>query len=185
MKKRILTLGMVLALVAVLVVPSTVLASNTGTQNASTSQATTIEIVGKVADTAVGTITFPAGLPGATISAPYNSVDDTGDPQVLHATTSEPVVRLKNTSAGTLTVVLQITTWGNSVVASEDYELVATTDTTVAVVDDVLSANGQAATVNTAQTIGAGLYKALYLEVVLSALAAKTGASTLSILGES
>lgn len=159
-----------------------VLASNVATQNASTSQATTITVVGKVADTAVATITFPQGAPSATISVPYNDVDTVSDAQVLHATTSEPVVRLKNTSGGTLKVWLDITTWTNGVAASEDYELVATTD--VSVVNDVLSADGNAATVDTAATIAAAAYKALYLELVLSSSAGKTGTSTLSILGE-
>ncbi len=44
MKKIILTLGVVLALVAVLVVPMAALADNTGTQSATTSKATSITI---------------------------------------------------------------------------------------------------------------------------------------------
>lgn len=185
MKKLILTLGMALALVAALVAPMAALATNVGTQSASTAQATTIEIVGKVADTAVGTIIFPEGAPSAIISDPYNSVDTNTAPQVLHATTSEPVVRLKNTSGGTLTVWLGITSWTNDAVVSERYELVDTTATEVQTVTTVLSADGTAASVNTAATIADAAYKALYLEVTLGALAGKTGTSTLTILGES
>jgi len=144
---------------------------------------TAISIVGKVGDTAITTITFPEGAPDATVSDPYNNVDTEADPQVLHASASDPVVRLKNTSGGTLTVWLEITTWANGVAASEDYELVDTT-TTVAAVDDVLSADGGAASVDTAVSMATGTYKALYLELVLSSLAGKSGSSTITILGE-
>ena len=164
-----------------------VLASNVSTQSASTASATTITVVGKVADTAITTITFPEGAPSATISVPYNNVDTVSDAQVLSGTVSEPVVRLKNTSGGTLNVTLEITTWNGTYagfVASEDYELVVTTDATVAVVDNVLSANGNAASVPTTIGITTGAYKALYLELVLGSLAGKTDSSTLTVLGE-
>lgn len=159
-------------------------ASNTATQQATTAAATTISVVGKVADTAITTITFPEGAPSATISAPYNNVDTSSDAQVLSATVSEPVVRLKNTSGGTLNVTLQITSWTNGVAASEDYALVATTNTTVAVVSNVLSADGNSASVATGTGITTGSYNALYLELVLSGLAGKSGTSTLTVLGE-
>src|SRR3989344_252403 len=146
---------------------------------------TAIEVVGKIADTAITTITFPQGAPRATISAPYNDLDGTGDPQVLHASTSEPVVRLKNTSAGALNITLEITTWTNSVAASEGYALSDTGTTTTATINDTnLSADGNSASVATAVSIGTGAYKALYLELVLSSAAAKSGTSTLTILGE-
>jgi len=185
MKKRILTLVGVLALVAVLVVPMALLATdNEAAQSASTGKSTAISIVGKVADTAITTITFPEGAPDATVSDPYNNVDTVADPQVLHASASDPVVRLKNTSGGSFKVWLEITTWSNGVAASEDYELVDTGTTTVEVVDDVLSADGNAASVDTAVTIAAEAYKALYLEIVLSSSAGASGTSTLSVLGE-
>jgi hypothetical protein len=161
-----------------------VLAANTATQEASTATASTISVVGKVADDAITTITFPEGAPSATISTPYNDVDTVSDAQVLDGATSEPVVRLKNTSGGTLNVTFEITTWTNGVAASEDYELVDTTDTTIASVDSVLSADGDAASVATLVSMGTGTYKALYLELALSSVAGKTGASTLTILGE-
>ena len=185
MEKKILFLVGVLVLAATLIVSVTVLASNEATQSASSAKATTVTVVGKVADTAIATITFPEGAPSATVSVPYNDVDTSSDPQFLDTTASEPVVRLKNTSAGTLNVWLEITTWSNSVAASEDYELVDTTILTVNVVDDVLSADGNAASVNTGITIDAAAYKALYLELNLSSVAGKTGTSTLSALGES
>ena len=184
MEKKILFLVGVLVLAATLIVSVTVLASNEATQSASSAKAITVTVVGKAADTAIATITFPEGAPSATVSAPYNDVDTVTDAQVLHATTSEPVVRLKNTSAGTLKVWLEITTWANGVAASEDYELVVTTDTTVAVVDNVLSSNGNAASVDTTVQIPTTEYRALYLELVLSSLAGKTGTSTLTVLGE-
>lgn len=184
MEKKILFLVGVLVLAATLIVSVTVLASNEATQSASSAKATTVTVVGKAADTAIATITFPEGAPSATVSVPYNDVDTSSDPQSLGTTASEPVVRLKNTSAGTLKVWLEITTWANGVAASEDYELVVTTDTTVAVVDNVLSSNGSAASVDTTVQIPTTEYRALYLELVLSSLAGKTGTSTLTVLGE-
>jgi len=185
MEKKILFLVGVLVLAATLIVSVTVLASNEATQSASSAKATTVTVVGKVADTVpIATITFPEGAPSATVSVPYNDVDTSSDPQFLDTTASEPVVRLKNTSAGTLKVWLEITTWANGVAASEDYELVVTTDTTVAVVDNVLSSNGNAASVDTTVQIPTTEYRALYLELVLSSLAGKTGTSTLTVLGE-
>jgi len=161
-----------------------VLAANTATQEASTASATTISVVGKVADTAITTITFPEGAPSATVSTPYNDIDLVADSQVLSGTVSEPVVRLKNTSGGTLNVTLEITSWTNGIAASEDYELVVTTDTTIAAVASALSANGNAASVPTGIGITTGAYNALYLELVLSSVAGKSGASTLTVLGE-
>ena len=188
-RKLLRKLNIVLALTLAVVMAgglggTYVLAANTATQEASTATATTISVVGKVADTAITTITFPQGAPSATVSDPYNDVDTVSDPQVLNGTTSEPVVRLKNTSGGTLNVTLEITTWSNGIAASEDYELKVTTDTTIATVASVLSADGNAASVATAIGITTGAYKALYLELVLSSLASKTGNSTLTILGE-
>ncbi len=188
MKKRILSLAMVLALLAVLVMPMAALATNTGTQGASTLKADTINIVGKTATSvaAVSTITFPAGLPGAVISTPSSNAAGSGEgtPQVLGAA-SEPVVQLLNTTAGSFIVWLGITAWTtDGAVASERYELVATTVTNQATVAGVLSPTGGAANVN-AGTIAGNTYKALYLEVTLSALAGKTGStSTITILGE-
>ena len=141
----------------------------------------TIHIVGKVADTPVSTITFPQGAPGATVSNPYNDVDGVGDPQVLHANASEPVVRLKNTSGGTLTIWLGITAWTESAVASERFKLMDPATTTV---ESLTSEPALGASASTTVTIAAGAYKALYLEVTLGTGYGKTGSSTLTILGE-
>ncbi len=145
---------------------------------------TTINIVGKGADTAVSTITFPIGAPGATVSNPFNDVNGPTDKQVVAGTGSEPVVRLNNTSGGTLTVWLSITDWGNDVVASEDYELVAA-GTNVSAVTQELSADGNASSVDTGVSILSEGYLDLYLEVELCGTAGVTGTSTLTILGES
>jgi len=163
-----------------------VLAANTATQQASTNQANTIDVVGKVADTAITTITFPVGSPGATVSVPYNDVDTSSDPQVLSATVSEPVIRLKNTAGVSYNVTLEITTWNGSysIVASEDYELVDTTSTDVGTVNDVLSSDGGANSVDTGVSMTTGSYKALYLELVLGSAAGQSGNSTLTVLGE-
>jgi len=184
-EKKILISAGVLVLAVVLVASTVVLAAdNQATQEASSSKAATISIVGKVADTAVATITFPEGAPSATVSVPYNNVDGDTDPQVVAAENSEPVVRLKNTSGVTYDVWLGITTWTNSAVASQDYELVATDTTNVSEVNDVLSTDGNAASVDTTVTMDTGTYKALYLEIVLSQAAGVSSTSTLSVLGE-
>jgi hypothetical protein len=182
-------LAIVLALVATMVVPVTALAGNQSGQQAATFS-TTIEIVGKVDNTAVSQILFPPAAPGATVSNPWNDADDSSSPpdppthtQLLSASASEPVVRLYNNTGGDLVVWLVITDWTSDVVVSEDYELVDTTTTTVDVVNDVLSSDGNAATIPTGITINDGTYKALYLEVVLSGTGGLYGTSMLSILG--
>ena len=164
-----------------------VLADNTASQSATSAAATTIEVVGKIADTAVTTITFPEGAPSATVSNPSNQVDGTGDAQVLHATTSEPVVRLKNTSAGALNISLSISSWTGSIAASEGYALSdPATTTTSAVTDNNLSTDGTngLSPVATGVSVSAGAYKALYLELILTANAGASGTSTLTVLGE-
>lgn len=167
-----------------LLIANLALAANTATQEASTAQATSISVVGKVADTAITTITFPEAAPLATVSAPYNDVDTSSDPQFLDGSASEPVVRLKNSSGGTLNVTLGIDTWTNGVVASEDYELVASTTVNINAVAQTLSSDGNSNTVATGVGIATNDYNALYLELVLSSVAAKTSSSTLTILGE-
>ena len=187
-RKLLGKLNIVLALTLVVVIVgglnmTYVLATNTATQSASSAAATTITVVGKVADTAITTITFPEGAPSATISVPYNDVDTVSDAQVLSGTVSEPVVRLKNTSAGALNITLEITTWTNSVAASEGYALSDPATTTTATITDTnLSADGNAASVATAVSVSAAAYKALYLELILSSSARATRTPTPSLL---
>ncbi len=168
--------GIVMAICGILVFSSASIVKAVGTE-------TTIEIVGKGADTPVGTITFPQGEPSDIISAPYSNVDS-GDPQFLDANNSEPVVRLKNTSVGTLRVWLEITGWTDNAVASQRYELVTDGTTTVNAVATTLSSDGTSATVDTTETLLTGAYGALYLEITLSSQYGKSGTSTLTILGE-
>jgi hypothetical protein len=182
MKRLIITLAIIMALVGVIVAPMAVMASNSGTQNASTAQASTIVIVAKTADTDVTSITFPTGAPSAVVSNPYNNVD-TADPQFLDGTASEPVVRLKNNSAASLTIWLGRTDWTNSAVASERYKLV---DPAVVNVSSLTAETALTNTsTNTGATVAAGAYKALYLEVTLGGVSGKAGTSTITVLGES
>lgn len=192
LKKRILALTIsVLVVLAVLIVPMAVMAAdNEASQSASTSTATTFLVGGTeegTKDTAVSNITFTEDVPGATITDPSNNIDGSGDPQVLSASDSEPVVKIKNThGTQAYDVVLEITTWTNSVVSMEYYNLAADGATDIETVTDELSnADGVAKTVSTGVSISAGTYKDLYLKLVLSSLAGKTGESTLSVLGES
>jgi len=137
-------------------------------------------------DTAVTTITFPEGVPEGTVDAPYNDVDGSGDPQVLSPTASEPVVKIKNTHASvTYNIILEITTWTNSLVNMEYYNLATDGATDIqTVISELSNANGAARTVSTGVSIAAGAYKDLYLKLTLSSIAGKTGSSTLTILGE-
>ena len=185
MEKKILFLAGALVLAATLIVSVTVLASHEATQQASTAKATTINIVDKTDSTAITTITFPEGAPSATVSVPYNNVNTDTDPQVLSTTTSEPVVRLENTAGVAYNVTLEITTWTNSLVDMEYYNLAASGATNIDTVTDALSAaNGAANTVSTGVSIPTTEFKDLYLKLVLSEIAAQTGASTLTVLGE-
>ena len=136
-------------------------------------------------DTSLTTITFPADAPEAIISVPYNNLDGSGDPQVLSADASAPVAKIKNTGSSTYNIILEITTWTNSVVNMEYYNIAADGAINVQTVTAELSnANGAARSVSTAVSIAAGTYKDLYLKLLLSSSAGKTGASTLTILGE-
>jgi len=189
MEKKILALTGALVLAATLIVSEAVLATHQATQEASTAKATTFLIGGTettTKDTAVSTITFPEAVPGTTVDAPYNDIDSSGDPQVLSTTASEPVVKIKNTHASaSYNVVLEITTWTNSLVDKEYYNLAGDGVTTIDTVTTELSAaNGGANTVSTGVSIGAATYKDLYLKLGLTSVGGKTGTSTLSVLGE-
>ena len=188
MEKKILALTGALVLAAALIGSEAVLAAHQATQEASTAKATTFLIGGTettTKDTAVSTITFPEAAPGTTVDTPFNDIDGSGDPQVLSSTASEPAVKIKNTHASaSYNVVLEITTWTNSLVDMEYYNLAADGATNIDAVTTALSAaNGGANTVSTGVSINAGAYKDLYLKLTLSSVAGKTGTSTLTILG--
>ncbi|AKG53247.1 hypothetical protein DGWBC_0568 [Dehalogenimonas sp. WBC-2] len=181
MKNKILVLATVMALTLAMTLPTAVVADNTSGQEATTTASTSLLVVAKATDAAIITITFPAGAPGATVSAPYNNVDTSSDPQVLDVSASEPVVRIKNETGGALAVTLEITSWTNGIVSSENYELIAGGTTTVAAVEETLSTGSP---VVTGLTIANGAYGDLYLQVVLGAVTSISGTSTLSVLGE-
>jgi hypothetical protein len=185
MVKRILTLAMSLALILVVALPLGLNAANTGTQQASTSgTSSSLNIVSKSADTAISTIVFPRGTPGATISNPYNNIDNTGDAQYLAESNSEPVVRIKNTSESVLKVYIEVSAWSNSIVSSENYALINDGSKNVNSLTQSLSDDGGHHIVNTETTLQSGVYGDLYLAVVLSNSQAISGSSTITILGE-
>ena len=161
-------------------------AVNDATQNASTSQATTIEVKAQDYSTAVTSITFPVGAPSAEVSLPTNSAADT---QTFGgAGVAKPVVTLLNGSAGTLTVWYNITTFTNGAVSSENYAIKAKAAACADATCITETATFDADTVSTGSVTtivnGAGNERDLYLKVGLSALAGKSGTSTLTILGE-
>ncbi len=186
MKKKILTIGMVLALVAVLAVPMAALATNQGTQDASTSPAATILIrdVGNTAD--VTTITFPQGAPGAVISNPSSNIPET---QILTGvdTAATPVAILTSAAAYTLWYnVTSTSTWGDAVASEKLYTIaIAGTLDLTTFGTSAYNMTTWGTDQVTTQTLAAGVNKELYLQVTLSALSGKTGTSTLTILGES
>ncbi len=184
MEKKILILVGVLALAMTLVASVTVLATNIATQGATTNKATTIEVRAQDYTTTVSTITFPAGAPSAEVSLPTNGVG--AEVQTFGAAgTAKPVVTLFNGSAGVLTIWYNITTFTNSAVSSENYLIngkAAACANAAAITGTVTF--GTDTNTSTTITNGAGNEKDLYLKVTLSALAGKSGASTLTILGE-
>jgi len=192
MKKKILTLAGVLALVAVLIVPMVVLAAvNDATQNASTSSAAAIEIRAQDYATAVTTITFPESAPTTEVLDPSN---DKPEAQVLGAAgTAKPVITLVNTAAVPYNIWYNIATFANSVVSSENYVIIAKGGACVdaAAIDQSVSFDADTQAAGTITTIAAtedgddADERDFYLKITLSALAGKSGASTLTILGES
>ena len=130
------------------------------------------------------------GVPGATVSEPYNNVDGTGSPQAFGAAgTAKPVVTLVNTADIQYTIWYNITTFSEGVV-SEEYYLINDKGAACANADAITNAVTFGADTATTTTIaatgdaGENDEKDLYLKVVLSALAGKSGTSTIAILGE-
>ena len=185
-ENKSLILVSVLALVITLAAQTTIVdATHQANQAASTSNSTSLTIVGKTATSTavVGNITFPAGQPSAVISNP--SSDATGDneatAQFLDGSASEPVAQLSNTTAGNLKVWVERGAWTDAV-TSQRYQLVAPATTTIS------DLSGQSALTDTSadsgSTINASAWLAFYLEVTLSADAGKSGTSSITILGE-
>ena len=145
---------------------------------------TAIEIRDQNYTTAVSAITFPEGAPGATVSTPYNDADGSGSPQAF-GTPGTPVVTLFNGGSATYTIWYNITTFTNGIVSSENY-LINDNGAACTSADSITNAVTFDADTNTGTTIaaGAGNEKDLYLKIILSDVAGKTGISTLTILGE-
>jgi hypothetical protein len=133
--------------------------------------------------TSVSTITFPQGAPETTISQPYNSQSET---QIFGgAGTAKPVVTLYNSGASTLKIWYNISTFTNDIVISE-YYLVNNKGAACANESCISNSVIFDTDTDTGITIAAGVgnEKDFYLKIVLSAIAGKTGNSTLTILGE-
>lgn len=136
--------------------------------------------------TSVSTITFPQAAPGATVSQPYNNADGSGSPQTFGgAGTAKPVVTLFNGSSNTLKIWYNISTFTNDIVISENYLVnnkgaacTSASCITNAVTFDTNTDTG------TTIAVGAGNEKDFYLKITLSSITAKSGNSTLTILGE-
>lgn len=147
---------------------------------------TAIEIRAQNYSTSVSTITFPEAAPQSIVSQPYNNINGSGNPQTFGgAGTAKPVVTLYNGSASTMKIWYNISTFTNEIVASEYYLVnnkgAACTSASCITNDAIFDANTDTGTTITA---GAGYEKDFYLKVGLSAIAAKLGNSTLTILGE-
>ena len=186
MKKKVLLLFGVLALVAAVVIPMAALANSAGneaTQEASTGKATSIEIRAQDYTTAVSTITFPGGTPGSTISNPYN--DRAGDvAQTLGAAgTAKPVVTLVNTDVVAYTIWYNTTAFTSDVVSNEWWQIVPAVQGCTEIPNLVDFGNDTNTTKTIDEAGGANCQKDLYLKVDLSATGGQTGTSTLTILG--
>ncbi len=186
MKKKILTLGMVVALVAVLVVPMAALATNEGTQSASTTQATSISIR-NIADNAdVTTITFPAAAGGSVVSNPASNIPET---QILTSVAADatPVAILTSAVAYTLWFTITDTSnWAETVVSESIFTqaIDATLDLTAFAAGDLAITVWDTNTSATPQALAAGVNKELYLQITLQNASGETGTSTLTVLGE-
>jgi len=146
---------------------------------------TAIEVRAQNYTSSVSTITFPSAAPGATVSAPYNDIDGSGSPQTFGgAGAAKPVVTLYNSGASTLTIWYNITTFTNGIVSNE-YYLINSKEGACVDADAINNAVtfDTDTTTGTMIAAGAGNEKDFYLKIILSSVAAKTGNSTLTILG--
>lgn len=159
---------------------------NDWTVTRSAGLSTSIEVRAQNYTTAVSSITFPQSPPGSDVTQPYNDVNGSGSPQAFgSAGVAKPVVTLYNGGAVSLTVWYNITTFTNGTVASEGY-LVNGKGAACANAAAITGSVTFDADTSTGVSIaaGAGNEKDLYLKTTLSGLAAKSGSSTLTILGE-
>lgn len=189
MRKKILILGIVLALVTAVAVPMAVLAvTGEAEQEASTTQAATIEIRNQAGDTAITSITFPPAAVSTTVKVPYNNLD-TGTPQLFHDSASLPVATLVTDTAYIAWINIAAGTGWTDTVSAEDYYIVTAVDRTISESDftsgkTTFSAWGTAVSTGVTLTATATNNNDLYLTVDLKANVGKSGTSTLTILGE-
>ncbi|MDH5364487.1 MAG: hypothetical protein OEW82_04890 [Dehalococcoidia bacterium] len=187
MKKRILALAGVLALVAVLIVPMAVLAGNEATQEASSSKATTIAIDAQDGVTGISAITFPPATPSTEVTGAYNDHDTSSSPQAFGAT-SLPVVTLVTSTAYKAHITITSGTGWTTIVTDENYyiDIAKARTITKATFDSNKSTYSSWGTdVNTNVALATANANDLYLTIDLTASAGKSGTSTLTILGES
>ena len=190
MKKRILTLGIVVALVAALAIPMATLADNTAGQGAGTTYATTIQIKNTADDGDVSSIAFPGSAAGSEVTNPTSTADVSGgDTQVLttEAGDASPVALLKSAAAYTIWYQVNDTDNWDETVSGENLWTITIDDPL-----DKATFDSSCATIttwdtpqSTTQTLAAGVAKELYLTVDLENVAGSQGQSVLIILGES
>jgi hypothetical protein len=154
---------------------------------------TAIEIRAQNYTTLVSDITFPAGDPSTVVSLPTNGV---GVEVQTFSTTpgdAKPVVTLVNTAAVAYNVWYNITAFSNSIVSSENYVIIVkggACANAAAITESATLDGSNHVTTGTVTTIAAtgdgdeADERDLYLKVTLGTSWGKTGASTLTILGE-
>ena len=188
--RHIISISLVLAIVAVLFAPITAIAAdNSALQAASTINTTAIQICAQDYATPVGTITFPAAVPGSTVSVPYNNVNGSGSAQSFgDAGVAHPVVTLVNTDPSFQMVAhCTISTWSEDTVTEEYYlvNLKATACLNESAIDQSVTFGED---MNIGQldqsTVVPGSQRDLYLKVKLSETGGLNGTSTISILSE-
>jgi hypothetical protein len=186
--KKLITLGIALAMLATMILPVAASASNTANQNASTTSASTISIVLANESTAVSTITFPAGAPNAVISNPVSNTDALTQTLNTTDTLASPVAFLKSTSDYIVWYKVTAGTGWATTVASESFVLIAK-DAALdlddfAASDTAITVWNTATVTNPAQNLVADTAQELYLQITLQGVSGKTGESTLEVLGE-
>lgn len=144
---------------------------------------TSVVIKGQDYSTDVTSITFPQGTPGSTVVNPSNNL---GQVQTFgEAGVAKPVVTLVNTGSASYKIYYQISSFTNNIISSERYLLntkgvrcTSADNITSQVVFDTLTDTGIIINPGTDNAID------LYLKIVLSNTAGKSGISTLTILAE-
>jgi hypothetical protein len=189
-----LTHRLILALIVgtVAVICGVVVYSLAPTVKAQQNPSTAIDIRAQNYTDNVSSITFPLGAPEATVSTPYNNVNGSGSSQTFgDAVTAKPVATLVNTATVPYRIWYNMTTFAPYNVVANEYYLI--TDKGAGCENASVITNAVTFDANTisigSTTIAAATdpdasKKDLYLKVILSTVAGKTGTSTITILGE-